>query len=285
MANIIDTIVPFSYIRDKKQNIYIVRVIDSNKQKIFAKLLYINDNGLYVKKKATKLEEYYKYHKWISHHEIDEVWSPLLIDEITSKKHFILKKLYQLSYDNDVDLFLIGSRLIGLDNSNSDWDFLVKCHNPMFFYKQILQYVPDIRKYNQNELFERAKRYSIPNSLYSLEVLFTLFKQTCTYTKYGNMDIGLFFIKSFQNQWIESTIFVDSIMHCSVITKLSDSYSMPRIIAVRTMNGCILNILYTDWLLYGLENYQNNKQIDFFNLWKVNDKLFVLDNEKGYVKF
>jgi len=277
---------PFSYVQDKEKNIYTVRIVDKPESKVFAQLSYKYVNGSFIKTKEFNRTDFQKHIKWLSYEDIVKYWQLTLLDTAMIQQNIVLEKLYQLSLCNNANLFLFGSRLLRIEKPLSDWDFIVQCANPRLFYEKIIQNITEIRPYSESELFERAKRFTNPNSMYYTDELYSIFKQTCTYTKYNDIDIdiGLFFVKSFHNLWTKGTEYVQSLNNCILNKELSDSYSMPRFISITKENNTVARVIYNDWLLYGIEDVQCEK-IYFFNLWKVNDNLYVLDNKEGYVKF
>lgn len=276
---------PFSYIQDKKRNIYTVRFADNEKGVYLSKISYRYKKGNYIKQREFKCAENSKNIKWLNKNNIIKTWTPLQITEQSFAKDFIISEIYSEIIKYNANLYLIGSRLLNIENDNSDWDILIKCEvPPLQIFDSLIKNVSKIRKYNQYETIKRAERYSVPYSQYTKMELCKVFSQCCTYIKYQGKDIGLFFIKSFYNSWFKGDTYVESLSNLTLLQEKTDTYSMPRHLQLMQENGDVITIISIDWLIYGIEDVKQNK-FNFFNLWQVSTSLFVLDHQIGYVKF
>ncbi len=269
---------PFTYIQNSIGEIFTFRTYVENKNCV-AKLTYTKNKN---KIKEFNLSNPELGYKMIKKEEVKNVYKPIHLSDI--KFSFELKELLQNICDKyNCDIYLIGSRLLGYEKDDSDWDFLIEFNKPEVILSELLLN-PQIRLFNDLELRDRAKRYSYPNSYYNEKFLLELFQKTCSYIKYKEKEVGIFFSQGKVIDYkVTSLGFKKSILNTKVIVEKSNTYNMPRIICVYC--GKLKKEIYIyslDWLLYGISDvYQ---KLNFYNLRKINKNTYILDEETGYIK-
>ena len=94
------------------------------------------------------------------------------------------------------EALLHGSRRLGLQNRDSDWDLLLS--SPVPPGRLILDIVNSLGgqvwKYSYNACFERASRYARLSTLSSIQCLTRIFLDSTLYLRTRRSEIGIFFI-------------------------------------------------------------------------------------------
>lgn len=292
---------PYDYIKDSNGNIYLAKGLTKNKKACLAKLVYVRIEEKIIKSKSSypKASHNIPFHRAHNASHMDYIIELKEIVEVVKFKNFrlteskdispIIKEIVRLVNSNNGKAYLFGSRILKIDNSESDWDLIITgIEDPKKLVSKIIMPMSDkIRVFNHEEIMDRVNRYSKPNGFFRMKTLLELFKDTTLYLKYFDFEIGLFFsggeevllpdFESLSNSVYKSIV-------GEIVSANGASFHIPRSFKIKTPENEILNIITPIWELGGLELLEG-KKITINGLQKINNKEWWLGGSNSEVIF
>lgn len=212
--------------------------------------------------------------------EVSSVVSPIELKLKSGNPHDVLA-IREFSKSVNSKALLFGSRLIGKENSTSDWDLLIDTHlNPLEFVNLLVTKVPNLRRFTKPEIYERSCRYKIDSALDSSDVsLNELFDVTTIYLKSQCIgEIGIFFRNSLAKKMdyskiknYGSLVTTNRSIIGKIAPSLGKSFHLPRRFTLKTETDEEITIHSTVWELSGLEA-MNGRTVSVRNAIKLNNQ-------------
>ncbi len=179
--------------------------------------------------------------------------------DIVRKIHMVVRRCGGNSY-------LFGSRRLGYETRESDWDLLVSSRlQPADMTATIVNDLRgQVRKFSRSECCSRARRYAAPLGLFAFRSLREVFTECTMYLRSEIGEIGVFFISDHDSRIPELTsvpMQETQVLIGQILPSAGKSHLMPRVIHLLNDKHGPLRILTTLWELGGLEELASRRII------------------------
>lgn len=189
------------------------------------------------------------------------------------KGHKFLQSFIEIMSSLGLTVRLFGSRQLGIETPQSDWDFLVSgTDEPKIVVEKLIsKFAGQLRLFNSVEIDDRVSRYALDEPWANKNLLGKIFSKSTLYLKSPVGELGLFFEGSSPNKLPNEVLNGESKDMAGRFLKSSGkSFHMPREFLVES-DGEVQKILTISWALGGVEELEGC-QVQFSGLRKIGER-------------
>ncbi|WP_290920375.1 hypothetical protein [Halodesulfovibrio sp.] len=281
----------YDYIFDKKGNIYTVR--GKTQTGVVATLTYYKSQQRLTREK--KACSYKKLNINPLEHSISEFEIPYSkitkVVPFSSRNQRILdlqspfSSICQRIVQNcQADVYLFGSRLLQLEKTTSDFDYIIDTTERIEEITQYIAMFSEVSNLSNSRISKRASRYRLDSPGIEHETAIWLAKNCTSYINVNGQEIGIFFTNTkYSCPFIPSCVnnlakhnFSGYFIHTA------ESCYMPRILKVKNEFEEI-RVITTSWLLFNATQWQGYVQLT--NLFHLSDNYYFFSNNHSQISF